>query len=76
MSSSLPDGKYYLFIKSYPKNFLLLLSKAQLVDIVLTNEFYYPFVVFSPDLKSFLMEEDSGTIVGCGIFNRVVSHGP
>jgi hypothetical protein len=72
MIDTLFDEKYYLFIKAFPKNFMLLLNKEQLSDIIFDDEFCYPFAIFSINLTSFLIEEDSGAIIGCGDFSRVI----
>jgi hypothetical protein len=71
MADNLFDEEYFLFIKASPKNFMLTLNKDQLKDLIFSNEFCYPFALFSCNLGSFLMEEKSGTIVGFGDFSRV-----
>lgn len=76
MADNLFDEEYFLFIKTSPKNFMLSLNKDQLKDLIFSNEFCYPFALFSRNLGSFLMEERSGTIVGYGDLSRVVKSEP
>ena len=72
MLDNLSDVEYYLFVKAFPKNIMLILDKEQLSNLILSDEFCYPYAIFTINLNSFLMEEDSGTIIGSGDFSKVI----
>lgn len=68
----LSSEKYYLFIKAYPKNFMLYINQRDLVNVMFADEFCYPFAVFAKGFKGFLMEDKSGVIVSSGELVKAV----
>lgn len=67
-----PYDEFYLFIKASPKNFMLFINTSALVNVIFADEFCYPFAVFPKNLGAFLMEDDSGVVVGSGQFSKAV----
>ena len=68
----IPDDDYYFYIKDYPSGIFLKVARPQLFDLMCDPCFYWRYAAFSKDLSGYIIEDDSGIVIGKGCFEKLV----
>lgn len=68
----LPDEPVLVYLKAWPRSYLLKTSPARFLDLILDPKFYAPFAVFSLDETEYLIQDHSGSVIGSGRFEGLI----